>query len=41
MFKVGDQPISASVQGFYNVVRPDNGPAWTLREFVSLLFPDK
>jgi hypothetical protein len=27
VFKVGDQPIDASVQGFYNVVRPDNGPA--------------
>ena len=41
LFKVGDQPITASVQGFYNVVRPDNGPTWTLRVFVSLLFPDK
>jgi len=41
LFKVGDQPISASVQGFYNVVRPDNGPTWTLRVFVSLLFPEK
>src|SRR5262249_48480646 len=41
LFKVGDQPISASVQGFYNVVRPDNGPTWTLRLFVSLLFPDR
>ena len=41
VFKVGDQPISAAVQGFYNVVRPDNGPTWTLRVFVSLLFPDK
>ena len=41
LFKVGDQPISAAVQGFYNVVRPDNGPTWTLRVFVSLLFPDR
>jgi hypothetical protein len=30
VFKVGDQPIDASVQGFYNVVRPDNGPTWSL-----------
>ena len=41
LFKVGDQPITAAVQGFYNVVRPDNGPTWTLRLFVSLLFPDR
>ena len=41
LFRVGDQPISASVQGFYNVIRPDNGPTWTLRAFMSLLFPDK
>src|SRR5262245_20477190 len=30
VFKVGDQPIDASVQGFYNVVRPNNGPTWSL-----------
>src|SRR5262249_31937526 len=41
VFKVGDQPIDASVQGFYNVVRPDNGPTWSLRVQGSLLFPDR
>jgi len=41
VFKVGDQPIDASVQGFYNVVRPDIGPTWSLRVQVSLLFPDR
>jgi hypothetical protein len=41
VFKIGDQPIDASVQGFYNVVRPDNGPTWSLRVQVSLLFPDR
>ena len=41
VFKVGDQPIDASVQGFYNVVRPDNTGAWSMRAYVSLLFPDK
>src|SRR5262245_27821425 len=41
VFKVGDQPIDASVQGFYNVDRPDNGPTWSLRVQVSLLFPDR
>jgi hypothetical protein len=40
LFKIGDQPVSASVQGFYNVVRPDNTGAWSMRMFVSLLFPD-
>jgi len=38
LFKVGDQPISALVQGFYNVVRPDNTGPWSLRVQVSLLF---
>ena len=41
VFKIGDQPLDASVQGFYNVVRPDNGPTWSLRVQVSLLFPDR
>jgi opacity protein-like surface antigen len=41
VFKLGDQPIDASIQGFYNVVRPDNGPTWSLRVQMSLLFPDK
>jgi len=41
VFKVGDQPIDASVQGFYHVVRPDNGPTWSTRVQVALLFPDR
>jgi hypothetical protein len=41
VFKIGDQPLDASVQGFYNVVRADNGPTWSLRVQMSLLFPDK
>ena len=41
LFKLGDQPVSASIQGFYNVVRPDGAPTWQLRLFFSLLFPER
>jgi hypothetical protein len=40
VFKVGDQSIDASVQGFDHVIHPDKGPTWSLRVEVSLLFPD-
>jgi opacity protein-like surface antigen len=40
VFKIGDQPVSAQVQGFYNAVRPDNTGAFTLRVELSLLFPE-
>jgi hypothetical protein len=39
LFKVGKLPINAQVQAFYNVVRPDNGPTWTLRFQIQALFP--
>jgi hypothetical protein len=41
VFKVNDQPINASLQAFYNVVRPDNGPLWQIRFQLALLFPTK
>ena len=41
LFKLGDQPVSASIQGFYNVVRPDGAPTWQMRLFFSLLFPER
>jgi hypothetical protein len=41
IFKLGKQPVNASVQGYYNVVRPDNGPDWQIRAQVQLLFPTK
>jgi hypothetical protein len=41
IFKLGRQPVNAQVQGFYNVVHPDNGPDWQLRAQVQLLFPSK
>jgi hypothetical protein len=45
LFKVGEQPINAQVQAFYNAVRPTlgplTGPVWSLRFQLSLLFPAK
>jgi hypothetical protein len=41
LFKISDQPVSASIQGFYNVIRPDGSPTWQLRAFFSLLFPER
>src|SRR5215467_2350590 len=35
--KLGDQAIDWSVQGYYNVVRPDNVPAWELSVFLTFL----
>jgi hypothetical protein len=39
VFKIADQPVQAQIQGFYNVVRPDNTGAFTLRTQFTLLFP--
>jgi hypothetical protein len=39
VFKVGDQPINASLSAYYNVVRPDAAGDWQLRAQVALLFP--
>ncbi len=39
IFKIGKQPVNAQVQGFYNVVKPDNGPDWSLRLQLQFLFP--
>ena len=40
-FKLGDQAIDTSVQGFYNVVRPDNVPTWELTVFLIFCLPDR
>jgi hypothetical protein len=37
IFKIGDQPVSANVAGYYNVIRPDG----TIRTELTLLFPEK
>jgi opacity protein-like surface antigen len=41
VFRVGDQPVNAQVQGFYNVAHPTGTAAWQLRFELALLFPDK
>jgi len=41
IFKIGDQPVSAYISAYYNVVRPDGTPNWQLRTELSLLFPEK
>ena len=38
--RLGKLPVNMSLQGFYNVVEPDNiGPEWSLRFTFQLLFP--
>ena len=39
VFRVGKQPMNASVQAFYNVEKPDLGADWTLRLQLQFLFP--
>jgi len=39
VFTVGEQSMSASLQGVANVVRPANAPTWALNLQVSFLFP--
>ena len=41
VFRVGDQPVNASLQAYYNVERPTGAAEWTLRTSVALLFPVK
>jgi hypothetical protein len=37
--KIGPQPINLQVSAYYNVAHPENGPDWSLRAQVQLLFP--
>jgi hypothetical protein len=39
--KFGSQAVSLQIGAFYNVVRPIEGPSWTLRTQFVLLFPNK
>jgi hypothetical protein len=39
IFKIGGQPINASLQIFDYVARPSSGPSWAVRFQVQLLFP--
>ena len=36
VFKIGDQPVNASIAGYYNAVRPTATPVWQLRASVVL-----
>lgn len=39
IFAMGDQKVNVSLAGFGNVVKPTNGPDWSLRFQFTLLFP--
>ena len=39
ILRVGRMPVNLQVQGFGNVVAPEDAPAWSLRFQVQLLFP--
>lgn len=40
IFRIGSQPINATLQSFYNVVEPDDfGPKWSIRFQLQFLFP--
>ena len=41
IFKIGDQPVSANIAAYYNVVHPTGTPNWQLRAELSLLFPER
>ena len=41
VFRLGDQPVNASIAAYYNAVRPTGAPAWSLRTTLALLFPVK
>lgn len=41
VFKLGEQPVSAYISGYYNVVKPDGAPNWQLRAELALLFPER
>ncbi|WP_228006938.1 neuromedin U [Cyanobium sp. LEGE 06143] len=39
VFAIGDQKVNASLQAYWNVVKPDAAGDWSLRAQVQLLFP--
>ena len=39
VFKLGDQPVNASIAGYYNVIRPTGASEWQIRTTLALLFP--
>jgi len=41
VFNLGDQPVNASINAYYNVERPTGASTWSLRTTLTLLFPVK
>ena len=41
VFKLGDQPVKAQIEGYYNAIRPTGASDWQLRTTLVLLFPEK
>jgi len=39
LFRMGKQPVNASLQGFWYAEKPKGGPDWTIRAQFQLLFP--
>ncbi len=39
IFRIGRQPVNATVQAYSNVIRPDLAPEWSLRAQMTFLFP--
>jgi len=39
IFKIGSQPVNASVQSYYNIETPTFGPDWSLRLQLQFMFP--
>jgi hypothetical protein len=33
-------PVNFLLGGYYNIVKPDNGPEWSLRFQIALMFPN-
>jgi len=40
IFRIAKLPFNGGVSAFYNAVKPDVGPEWTLRIQLALLFPE-
>lgn len=41
VFKMREQRVNASLQGFYHAAKPSDGPDWSMRFQLQLLFPKK
>jgi len=37
---IGKLPVNFLLGGYYNIVKPDNGPDWSLRFQIALMFPN-